>query len=251
MKISKKVLLIGGSGNLGSTILNSKLFQKISAPSKRKLNLLKKNTIRKILKKNFDIIINCAAIARMKECDANPKIAIDVNISGVLNLVEEIIHYNNNNAKKIKLIHISTDAVYSSIKGNYSEKDIPKPYNVYGWTKLCGENFIKFLDDFVIIRTRFFNKKKIIYNTAAKDIFTSMIEINKLAKEIKKISFTSFNGIINIGERKNSDYLNYKKYKKNIKPCFRKDIMKNLNFIIAKDASLNLNLHKKIKKKYV
>ena len=250
MKIGKKILLIGGSGKLGSSILKSKLFKNITAPSKKKLNILKKKSIRKILKQNFDLIINCAAIARMKECEVNPNLAINVNIYGVLNLVEEIVYYNDQNSKKIKLIHISTDGVYSPFKGNHSEKDIPKPYNIYGWTKLCSESLVKFLDNYIIVRTRFFDKKNILYETAATDIYTSMIEVRKLVKEIKNIFSTNFNGIINIGDKKKSDFFNYKKFKKNIKPCCRVDIMKNLNFKIAKDASLNLNLYKKIKKKY-
>ena len=87
--------------------------------------------------------------------------------------------------KKIKLIHISTDGVYPSTKGNYSENSSLKPYNVYGWTKLCSEYIVKMLQNYIIIRTRFFDKTKIRFNTAATDIFTSMIEVNKLAKEIK------------------------------------------------------------------
>ena len=74
-----------------------------------------------------------------------------------------------------------------------------------------------------------------------------MIEIHSLVKEIKFIATTEFNGIINIGSTKKSDYQNYKKYKKNIKPCKRKDILKDLNFEIAKDSSMNLKLFKKLK----
>jgi len=77
-----------------------------------------------------------------------------------------------------------------------------------------------------------------------------MIEIKKLTKEIKNISSTNFIGTINIGDKRRSDFLNYKKFKSKIKPCYRADIMKNLNFQIAKDSSMNLNLLKKIKKKY-
>jgi len=250
LRKKNKVLLIGGSGKLGSSILKSKLFKSIFAPPKKKLNLFKKLSIRNILKKDFDLIINCGAMARMRECELNPKLAIKVNVSGTLNLVEEITRHNIISEKKTKLIHISTDGVYPSTKGNYSENAKLKPYNVYGWTKLCSESAVKILSNFIIIRTRFFNKKEITHNTAAIDIFTSMIEINKLTKEIKNISYTDFNGVINIGDKKKSDFLNYKKYKKNIKPCSRNDIIKNLGFKIAKDASMNLDLYKKIKKKY-
>ena len=37
--------------------------------------------------------------------------------------------------------------------------------------------------------------------------------------------------------------------KPNIKPCKRKDILKSISFELAKDASMNLNLLKKLKAK--
>ena len=247
--MKNKILLIGGEGNLGSAIIRSKIFGNLDHPKKKKLNILNKSTIQKFLKKNYNLIINCAAIARMKECEKNPNKAIKINIVGTLNLAKEIINHEINFKKSIKLIHISTDGVYPSTAGNYSENSLLKPYNVYGWTKLCSEFIVKKLKNYVIIRTRFFDKRNIRFNTAATDIFTSMIEIQNLVKEIKSVSTKNFVGIINIGDKRKSDFENYKKFKSGIKPCKRKDIVKNLNFKIAKDASMNLSLLKKIKKK--
>ena len=245
----KKILLIGGGGTLGSSIIKSKIFKNIESPSKKNLNLLKRESINRFLKNKYYLIINCAAVARMKKCEKNPFKAIKVNIFGTLNLVKEIMNYEANSKKKIKLIHISTDGVYPSIKGNYSENGPIKPYNVYGWTKLCSEFIVKMLSNYVVIRTRFFDKTNIRFKTAATDIFTSMIEVQSLIKKIKLISLTKFNGVINVGERRNSDFENYKKFKPHIKPCKRRDILKNLSFEIAKDASMNLNLFKKIRNK--
>ena len=68
--IKKSILLIGGSGNLGSKILNSNFFKKIYSPKKKELDLLNRNSISKtIKKKKFEIIINCAALARIKDCE--------------------------------------------------------------------------------------------------------------------------------------------------------------------------------------
>ena len=242
--------MIGASGNLGSTIVKSKLFKNLYSPSKKILNIENKKKIRKILIKNkFNLIINCAAMARMKDCETNPSRAIKVNIFGIMNLVDEIIKYQNSFGKKIKLIHISTDGVYPSISGNYSENSRTEPYNIYGWTKLYSELIVKRLKNYVVIRTRFFNKNNIKFNTAATDIFTSMMEVQNLVRAIKIISIKNFIGVINVGEQRRSDFENYKKFKKNIKPCKRKDIIKHLDIQIAKDASMNLKLFKKIKKK--
>ena len=79
--INSKILLIGGSGNLGSEIIKSKIFKNIYAPSKKILNLLNQKKIGNVLKtKKFDLIINCASLARMRLCEKNVSQAIDNNI---------------------------------------------------------------------------------------------------------------------------------------------------------------------------
>ena len=131
--------------------------------------------------------------------------------------------------------------IYSYEKGNFIRLLLSN-------LVLLGVVLVKKLKNYVVIRTRFFNKKNIRFNTAATDIFTSMIEVQNLVKAIKTIHVKDFTGVINVGSKKESDFKNYKKFKKNIKPCKRKDIIKNLNFRIAKDASMNLSLFKKIQR---
>ena len=225
-KKSKKILLIGGSGELGSTIIKSGYFNNIIYPTKKSLNLLNKRSIRKFLNQNIKLIINCAAMARMSECEKKPQAAFRINVKGTYNLVNEINKFNNINRNKIKLIHISTDGVYESTKGNYSEKSETKPYNFYGKTKLFSEQIVQILKKYIIIRTRFFNKSRIRFKTAATDIFTSMIEVNELVKKIKLISNKKFVGIINIGDKRRSDFANYKRYDSSIKPCKKKISLK-------------------------
>jgi hypothetical protein len=68
-----------------------------------------------------------------------------------------------------------------------------------------------------------------------------------LAKKIKIILSRKFTGTVNVGAKRHSDYIAYKKFKTNLKPCKRKDIIKNLNVNLAKDSSMNLNVFKTIK----
>ena len=154
---------------------------------------MNRKSIRKILNKNnFYLIINCAAMARIEDCEKNISKAIEVNIGGTYNLVKEIILYQKKKRKKIKFLHISSDGVYPSKKGNYSEKGPLGPYNIYGWTKLASEFIVKILEMHVIIRTRFFDKKNIKFKNSATDIFTSSIELNDLINKIKKILSKNF-----------------------------------------------------------
>lgn len=242
-----KILLIGGSGNLGNKIIESNLFKDLYAPKKKNLNLLNSSQIFYILKKkNINTIIHCASLARMKECENDIAKTINNNILGTYNLVKAISELK----KKIKIIYLSTDAVYPSIRGNYKENGSLGPYNNYGWSKLSAEFLIRMISDHIIIRTRFYDKDKINYRFSASDIFTSQIEIRSLVKYIYYLILDNFIGTINIGGKKISDFELYKKIKPKLKSFKRKDLIKKLNFKIAKDVSLNLSKFNKIKKKY-
>ena len=239
--LKNNILLLGGSGKLGSKIIKSKIFHNLKYPTKNKLNILNKKKIEKYLViNNISLIIHCAALARVKKCELDKNKAKKINVIGTENIVNSIIKVKKNYKRDIKLVFISSDAVYSSVKGNYKETDRLSPYNVYGWTKLKGEKIVKKLKNFIIIRTRFFDKKKIPFKYSATNIYTSSLEVNKLIKFISKLINKNFQGIINVGGPKISDYKKYKKYKKNIKPCDKTVIFNSTNVKLASDASLNL-----------
>ena len=249
--MKKKILLLGGSGNLGTEILKSKLFENIYAPRKKFLNILNTNQIRNILiSYKPKIIINCASIARMRHCENNLGNAINNNILGTLNLIKEILYFEKKYKKKIYLVHLSSDAVYPSIKGNYNENSNLGPYNVYGWTKLSAEFIVKILSNYIIIRTRFFSKDKIKYKYSASDIFTSQVNISLLPKYIYYLISDKYKGVINVGGKRISDFKLYKQIQSNLKPFKKKNLIKSLKFNIAKDSSLNLKKFNKIKNKY-
>jgi len=163
--------------------------------------------------------------------------------------VRSIITMEDQKEKKIRFIHISTDGVYSSKKGNYSEKSATIPYNNYGWSKLGAECAVRLLSNYAIIRTRFFDPDNIPFVNSAKDIFTSSIPLSELVKAIHLLLYSKFIGIINVGDVKMSEFDRYKEYKPSLKFCKRDDITKDLNFEIAKDASMNCDLWQDLKDK--
>lgn len=84
-----------------------------------------------------DIIINCAAMTAVDLCETEQDLAYSVNALGPKYLAIA--------AEKIgaKLIHISTDYVYDGqARVPYTEQAIGNPINVYGKTKLAGDNFV-------------------------------------------------------------------------------------------------------------
>jgi len=239
--LKNNILLLGGSGTLGKAIIKSKLFNNLNYPTSKTLNILNQKKIEDFLIKNkIKIILHCAALARVKECEKNKKKAYRVNVLGTQNIVKSVNNCWKKNNLSIKVIFMSSDGVYSSTSGNYKETDNLKSYNYYGWTKIQGEKAVKKLNNYIIIRTRFFNKYKIKFNYAAVNIFTSSIEVTKLVKYINKLIKKKFNGVLNVGGKRISDFEKYKKYKKDIKPCDKSKIFNNLDFKLATDASLNL-----------
>ncbi len=243
-------LITGGSGLLGSRLKKFLLNDfKILAPSRNELDITKPNLINNFFNEHsIDIVIHAAALARMSLCEKNPEEAFKINSIGTLNLVNTLNKFYQSENKIIKFLYISTDGVYASSTGNYSETSETIPYNTYGWSKLMGEFAVRTLEDFCIVRTRFFDPDNILFDESADDILTSSIEINLLVKELKFIIDKDFQGIINVGGDKKSDYDRYKKYKSSIKKCTKADIVKNLDFKIATDASMNISLLLGLKK---
>ena len=246
-KIKEKTLLLGGSGNLGSSLIRSKFFTDLKYPTKKILNIFLKRKIEKYLLDNdIKIVIHCAGMARVRECEKFKSRAFKTNVLGTANIAESIKKISKKYNKKIKLVYISSDAVYPSTKGNYKESDKLKHYNYYGFTKIKGEKIVKNLKDYIIIRTRFFNKKKIKFKFSAVNLYNSGLEVSQVSNYIYKLLKKKFKGIINIGGKKVSDYKKYKKFKSNLKPCDKSKILSDLNFKIAIDASMNISKLRKI-----
>jgi nucleoside-diphosphate-sugar epimerase len=244
------VLLTGASGKLGNVISLLADIHNIWAPSSEVFDLTKLQTIELFFDSHeIDAVINCAAIARMSLCENDPLAAISTNIIGTSNLVKTVLKKEKVIKKQIRFIHISTDAVYDCKEGSYSEKDPCIPYNKYGWTKLGAECAVNLLSYFCIIRTRFFDPANIPFNESATDLYTSTMPINDLVFAILQVLNTDFVGTVNVGKSAQSDYDNYKQYKSTLKTCKHHDIVKNLNFPIGKDASLDLSRWNELKLK--
>jgi dTDP-4-dehydrorhamnose reductase len=96
-----------------------------------------------------DLIINAAAYTDVDGCETNPEKAFLVNALGSRNLAIAASKIN------AKLVSISTDYVFSgNSKTPYREYDLPSPLNVYGKTKLLGEEYVReFCSKYFIVRT--------------------------------------------------------------------------------------------------
>ena len=115
-----------------------------------KCDISNKNLLKRIIKEfRPTIIIHCAALSNVDQCEIDKDLANTINIVSTKNIVDSI-------DDKVKLIYISTDAVYDGSKGNFSENDPINPLNYYGISKYKGELEAIKRENCVIIRTNFF-----------------------------------------------------------------------------------------------
>ena len=145
----KKIIVTGGSGDLGQALipkLVSDGFNCISISKKSSRNKLVKNIkcdITNFRKLNLvinkfkpDIIIHLAGLTGNIACETNPKKAFLTNVFGTLNILKSSIKL------KPKIIFISTGEIYGKTKNKVNENALPKPVNIYGITKMLSENLI-------------------------------------------------------------------------------------------------------------
>ncbi|MDD5021521.1 MAG: NAD(P)-dependent oxidoreductase [Endomicrobiaceae bacterium] len=145
-----KIFVSGASGQLGKSFvheLNKRNIEFI-APPQEDFDITNYYKINKFITPfRPDIIINCASYNNVEEAEKNTTRAIDVNYKGVRNLVKISQLYN------IKLVHFSTDYVFDGRKNSsYVETDIPNPLNLYGKSKLAGENEVMIYDNSLVFR---------------------------------------------------------------------------------------------------
>lgn len=147
----KKILQIGTKGQLGWELLRTCApLGEMVALDYPAVDLSDVAGLRELIRStNPDIIINAAAYTNVDKAESEVAQARAINAVGPGVLAEE--------AKKISavLLHYSTDYVFDGTKGSpYVETDIPNPLNVYGQTKLEGEQMIAASDcKHLILRT--------------------------------------------------------------------------------------------------
>jgi dTDP-4-dehydrorhamnose reductase len=94
------------------------------------------------------VVINCAGITQVDQCEEDKALSWKVNVEAVGNLIAACGKVN------ARLVQLSTDFVFDGLTGMYTENDVPSPVNYYGVCKLEAERMIaQSLVDYAIVRT--------------------------------------------------------------------------------------------------
>ena len=178
----KNILIFGASGQLGSCI------KKVSTENGFKnlvflpeneadiLDVEKLKTVFETYRPAF--IINCAAYTAVDKAEDEVELARKINKTGAKNLALVCKDYGT------VMIHVSTDFVFEGNRPNLLvETDIAEPINIYGITKLEGEQDIaEILPQHFILRTSW------LYSEYGNNFVKTMLKLGAERDELKIIS---------------------------------------------------------------
>ncbi len=147
---SKRLLIIGASGLLGSKIykqageeyqVSGSYNPEVDGKSAWRLEPLdigsKDEVDRLFDKARPDAVVLCAAMTNVDLCERQPQVANRVNAAGPELVARACKRLGS------RLVHVSTDYVFDGTKTRrYTEEDMPRPISVYGQSKLAGERAV-------------------------------------------------------------------------------------------------------------
>lgn len=147
-----KILLIGKNGQLGSEIDRQArgLQFKIHSFGREELDITDYHSVRRQIQKHKPgFVVNASAFHVVPDCEAYPEKAFAINAIALKSLADICTEYNS------KLVHYSSDYIFDGLKGSlYTENDKPCPLQIYGISKVAGEQIVlQYALDSIVIRT--------------------------------------------------------------------------------------------------
>lgn len=148
----KKIWITGAEGHIGTALIDllEGVEYQLVPTDINEVDITKIDEVTQFVHVNRpDVVINCAGLTDVQECENNVDEAYRVNAIGVRNVA---LAANEVNAK---VIQISTDDVFDKeSRIPYNEFDNVHPRTIYGKSKEAGEKILtQLLNRFVIIRS--------------------------------------------------------------------------------------------------
>ena len=179
--MNSKILVFGGLGQLGQSI--RKVCQERGVSSVLFLDEIEGDILNPaILEKLFhemspEFVINCAAYTAVDKAEDEPELCERINKDGAANLARYCEQF------KAVLLHISTDFVFDGkLPKLLNEEDPAEPINIYGKTKLSGEQEItNLLKEHYILRTSW------LYSEYANNFVKTMLRLGAERDELSVI----------------------------------------------------------------
>lgn len=178
----KKILVIGSRGQLGNELQDlAKEYPsfRFSFYDVAEMDIVNKELVDEGIRTlKPDYLINCAAYTAVDKAETEKDLAFAINSDAVKNLALAC------KANGVKFMHISTDYVFDgTAQEPYRENNPVNPTNIYGLSKLKGEQQASRNDkDVIIIRTAW------VYSTYGNNFVKTMLRLMKTKPEISVVA---------------------------------------------------------------
>lgn len=187
------ILITGVTGALGSEL--KKIFPDSLSPTHNDFDICDLTSVKDFFNnQKIDIVIHTAALTTVRGCEENKSQAMQINVQGTRNLVNELKSSNPSG----KFVYVSTACVFDGHSGMYTENSIPYPENFYSLTKLLGEYVVNSFENSLIIRTNFVARKKWPYPKAFTDRYGTYLFADQVSVAIKDILDENLSGIVHV-----------------------------------------------------
>jgi dTDP-4-dehydrorhamnose reductase len=174
-----RILITGGAGQLGWELRRTlAIFGEVVAPPRDILDLASVDSIVAAVRGvRPNLIVNAAAYTAVDKAESESELAMKINGEAPRILAEEAALRN------AALIHYSTDYVFDGRKAEpYREEDEAAPINVYGRTKLAGEQGVMAAKAaHLIFRTSW------VYGSRGRNFLLTILRLAKERKELKVV----------------------------------------------------------------
>jgi len=208
----KHVIL--GDGLLGTELFKQTKWPRIARFTHTKMDFANIKSYRRWMKP-YDVIVNC--IAHTNTYEKEKETHWNVNYKGVVDLVD----WCNENDKKI--VHISTDYLYSNSKINASENDVPVHCaNWYGYTKLLADGYVQLKAQKHLIIRCTHKPYPFPYESAFVNQIGNFDYVDRIAFQMKELILMGATGIFNVGTEPKTMFELAKRSNSSVRPRFDK-----------------------------
>ena len=133
IRYATRIAITGANGQLGTSLQSILTHHQVLALTRPDFDVTNEKITALIADLEPDLVIHCAAITDVDDCERDPDYAFRVNADGTKNVASAC------QRSGAAMVYISTDYVFDGTKeGPYLEGDKPDPINVYGASKLAG-----------------------------------------------------------------------------------------------------------------
>ncbi|MTI59247.1 MAG: dTDP-4-dehydrorhamnose reductase [Firmicutes bacterium] len=146
-----KILISGGNGQLARAVKGALPTDcSVFTPDRKELDVSSFSLVEDYFARvRPELVIHTAALTDVDRCEKEPGLALLVNARGSRNIALACQGFN------AEMVHISTNFIFNGKdKIFYREDFLPDPINIYGYSKLLAEFFVKeLLKNYYIVRT--------------------------------------------------------------------------------------------------